>query len=594
MDRLMAWDVIVWGGGSGGVAAALQAARSGATTLLLTPGIWLGGMLSAAGVSAPDGHELSCWQSGLWGALLRELDQRVPEGLDQNWVSCFGFRPDQAEAVLQDWVTRETKLCWWNSTQLLDVVRSEDRIEAVVVCHDKVTTQLSAEVLIDGSDLGDLMALAEVPFRFGWEAQEVWDEPSAPPRDRLERDPFFKAQPIQSPTWVVMGQCGEGRAPELPLHPPEAPFEHCFDGFGLERMLTYGHLPGGLVMLNWPIDGNDWHHGLERCIAVEPDRRADLNAEMQAHSSMFLNTLQRCSGGWLQPGQGFPGKKPELALMPYWREGRRLKGLEVVSERDILPLHPQAKRGPLPMDEGGECTSIAVGTYVNDHHYPGEDWPLAPKSCRWGGRWTGTPFCISYKALISPSTANLLIADKAFSVSHMANGATRLQPLIMNIGQAAGLAAAMAVGQRMAVSDLPIRPLQEALIQEPQAPAAVMPIWTWPTWHADWRDAQLRACRDPEGLTDSGEISRELAAGLTLPTPDQGPSPRYAETVRGQLRTTAEGNWTLHTTKESFPLITLEPAVQASLQDTRNGQSLTLLAAHNPWGPWLRVLRVLS
>ena len=41
--------VLVWGGGTGGVAAALQAARSGATTLLLTPGPWLGGMVSTAG-----------------------------------------------------------------------------------------------------------------------------------------------------------------------------------------------------------------------------------------------------------------------------------------------------------------------------------------------------------------------------------------------------------------------------------------------------------------------------------------------------------------------------------------------------------------
>ena len=46
-------DVVVWGGGTGGVAAALQAARGGADTLLLTPGAWLGGMVSAAGVCCP-------------------------------------------------------------------------------------------------------------------------------------------------------------------------------------------------------------------------------------------------------------------------------------------------------------------------------------------------------------------------------------------------------------------------------------------------------------------------------------------------------------------------------------------------------------
>ena len=46
-------DVVVWGGGTGGVAAAIQASRSGARTLLLTPGTWLGGMVSAAGCVAP-------------------------------------------------------------------------------------------------------------------------------------------------------------------------------------------------------------------------------------------------------------------------------------------------------------------------------------------------------------------------------------------------------------------------------------------------------------------------------------------------------------------------------------------------------------
>ena len=99
-----------------------------------------------------------------------------------------------------------------------------------------------------------------------------------------------------------------------------------------------------------------------------------------------------------------------------------------------MPLSTTAKRGPLPRQADGTCNSIAVGTYANDHHYPGEDWPLAPKSCQWGGRWTGTPFCIPYDALVSDRASNLLVAEKGFSVSHMANGATRLQPLILNLG----------------------------------------------------------------------------------------------------------------------------------------------------------------
>jgi len=100
-------DVLVWGGGTGGVAAAIQAARGGASTLLLTPGSWLGGMVSAAGVCCPDGNELTPWQTGLWGAFLRELERREPEGLDHNWVSCFGYRPTTAEQILQSWVAAE-------------------------------------------------------------------------------------------------------------------------------------------------------------------------------------------------------------------------------------------------------------------------------------------------------------------------------------------------------------------------------------------------------------------------------------------------------------------------------------------------------
>jgi len=579
----MNWDVVVWGGGSGGVAAAVQAARAGAKTLLLTPGIWLGGMLSSAGVSAPDGHELTCWQTGLWGALLRDLKRSVPDGLDHNWVSCFGFRPSQAESVLQRWVAEESQLSWWSEVTLLEVERSADRIASLKVERRGAITALTPKVVIDGSDLGDLMAAAAAPFRFGWEADSLWSEPSAPSAERLDQDPFFRQQPIQSPTWVVMGQLGSGRGPDQPVVAPEPPFQQSLEACGLRRTLTYGRLPNGLVMLNWPLHGNDWHQGLDRCISDDPGERQALESAMQEHSLHFLRSLSASSDGWLQAGHGFPGQTPCLALMPYWREGRRLIGCEVVTERDLLPIAAGQSHGPLPLDASGHCTSIAVGTYANDHHYPGEDWPLAAKSIPWGGRWTGTPFCIPYGSLFGPAIANLLMADKAFSVSHMANGATRLQPLILNIGQAAGLAAALSLQQHCDPPDLPVQQLQHALLDDPVAPAAVMPVWNSPAWHHRWSALQRQALRDPS----------QLENGFVEDTPGAMSAPLEAEAhlVQGTLSADSESTWTLTTAQGDQPLITLEPGVRLALASCDNGAQLSVQAVQNPWGPWLRVLR---
>ena len=583
----MSWDVVVWGGGTGGVAAAVQSARSGAGTLLLTPGPWLGGMLSAAGVCAPDGHELSCWQTGLWGQFIRTLALASSEGLDHNWVSCFGFRPEQAEKLLLHWVMQLPSLQWWSGCELLDVQRKGDRIQSIRVdCNGSIQT-ISGTQWIDGSDLGDLIAKADAPYRWGWESKETWDEPSAPEQARLDQELFFAEQPVQSPTWVVMGQLGKDRPAQFP-HTPAPPFERCLERFGLERTLTYGRLPGGLVMLNWPLNGNDWHQGLQRCISQEADLRASLATDMQEHSCRFLQELERCSCGWLTAADAFPSANPSLALMPYWREGRRLRGRATVTELDLLPVTDGARRGPLT------AQSIAVGTYANDHHYPGDDWPLASKSCQWGGRWTGTPFCIPYDALLNDSVSNLLAAEKCFSVSHMANGATRLQPLILNIGQAAGLAASLAVQQRIDPSDLPADSVQHRLINDPVAPAAVVPLWEWPGWHPHWRDAQMHALNHLDAVDGEGRLDQASRHGLELPGAHQTPLEPRAVEISGRLLRNDDQLYQLQTGLELLNLITLEPGVERCLSQLPHNTQVRLIATENPWGAWWRVLRILG
>jgi hypothetical protein len=215
------------------------------------------------------------------GSLLRALYQAEPEGLDQNWVSCFGYRPTTAEGILQNWVQALPNLQWWSDCQLLQVERSGSSVQAVLIQRSDGVHRIACDVVIDGSDRGDLLPLVETPFRLGWEAQELWGEPSAPSAQRLKSEGFFREQPVQSPTWVVMGQLQSDRPLAAhasgvdpngtPLLLPE-PFKEACAAFGLERTISYGRLPGGLVMLNWPLHGNDWHRGLERAFHGIPRR----------------------------------------------------------------------------------------------------------------------------------------------------------------------------------------------------------------------------------------------------------------------------------------------------------------------------------
>ncbi|NDE21483.1 MAG: FAD-dependent oxidoreductase, partial [Synechococcaceae bacterium WB9_3_282] len=255
--------VLVLGGGTGALGAALQCARSGTKCLLVTPGPWVGGMLSASGVSAPDGNELTPWQTGLWGALLRELRIAVPEGLDNNWVSCFGFQPAQAEKIFQNWIRAEPNLKWMSGWNLQELTKKNKLLTGGIFSNGINQLQVKFDLIIDGTELAESMVYADVPYRLGWEAKEEWDEPSAPEKIKLEQDPFFQTQVVQSPTWVFLarwqGDWNESSQVFRQNKQPAAPFQDCLKPHGLLRCLSYGRLPEDLLMLNWPINGNDWH-----------------------------------------------------------------------------------------------------------------------------------------------------------------------------------------------------------------------------------------------------------------------------------------------------------------------------------------------
>ncbi len=414
--------------------------------------------------------------------------------------------------------------------------------------------------------------------------------------------------PVQAPTWVAILQDfgPDAIATEIPPPPFDCSgaFTNAWSRYGAEKFLNYGRLPGNLFMLNWPISGNDYGRDLGRLVKSEAARFEFLQ-EACWYSQGFAHFIQQELGrryGLAQQVFPFPGSIKGywvgeyalggggLALSPYYRESRRLQGLVTIQEQDILPI-PTGRVAKLPIING-QVRAIAIGNYANDHHYPGVEFPLQPKSIRWGGSVTGTPFTIPYDSLVPISTDGFLVAEKNISVSHIANGATRLQTVVMGIGQAAGMAAALCVESDCQPRDLSVRVLQTALLQDPIAPMAVIPLFNLPPDRNDWLYWQNYYLDHPEDYPIQGNCPS--SSGIISQRIDDFSSPKFS----GIFHAHGEQNYTLTLTEpvglnvSVIELVTLRPEIDQKLQSCPTGKPVIVWGQINLSGAWILVEQI--
>lgn len=569
-------DVLVVGGGTGGSTAAIQCARRGTNTIIVSEFSWLGGMLTAAGVAAPDGSELIALQTGIWGEYLKELRSRQQGGLDQSWVSLFTYEPRTGAAIFADWVKDLPNLQWISGQTPLEVLKNRARITGVRFQD----YEIEAKIILDGTELGDLLALGEIPHRWGWELREEFNEPSAPKTFNELCDRY----PVQSPTWVFLLQDYGEKAPEIPAPAIDYSdnFKGAWDGYGKQKFLNYGRFPNDLFMLNWPQKGNDYGVNLNRLIGSDAEKNEFLQ-EAKEYSLGFAHFLQtHIDRRYGLAKKAFPSPSDgAFALYPYFRESRRLRGLQTIVEADILPMSG-GNVAPLPFNSQGEMNAIAVGNYANDHHYPDVKFPLQPKSMQWGGRWTGTPFTIPYDALIPIATDGFLVCEKNISVSHIANGSTRLQPMVMALGQAAGMAAALCIESNCQPQELHVRKLQEALLDNNHA---VIPLLNLPPDRPDWLQQQRYYLDRPEEYGKEGSCGENFAFSSEK---------EVGEHFRGTFCKLGKNSYRIRLhdrteAKQIWQLITVRPEVHAKLQNCRNEREISVWGWRNFSGGWFLV-----
>ena len=459
-------DVLVIGASASGIAAGIQSARMGVNTIITEPTTWLGGMITAAGVSAFDGnHSLP---SGLFGEF-REALHKVyggPSKVSTGWVSNTLFEPHVGDSIFKSMVLQTKGLTVKYQFQFLRVLKNNDTITGAVFVDEPTNQQITiyARQVIDATELGDVLANAGVPYSLGMEASAATGE---------DIHVSETNDIVQDITYVaILKDYGMGVDKTIAKPKNYDPSE--FDGACTDyyfntanpkpnvdaiKMLNYGKLPNQKYMINWPNRGNDIY--LNVVEMDEANRQSEL-IKAKEQTLRFIYFIQH-QLGFKNLGLAddeFP-THDKLPLIPYHRESRRVKGLVRFDVRHIAKPFD----APSPLYR----TGIAVGDYPIDHHHKKNI--KAPQHLDF---YPVPSFNIPLGSLIPQRVSGLIIAEKSISVSNVVNGTTRLQAIALLIGQAAGTIAALSVQQNLDAQEIPVRKVQLGLLN---SNAYIMPYY---------------------------------------------------------------------------------------------------------------------
>ncbi|MDO3412894.1 FAD-dependent oxidoreductase [Saccharibacillus sp. CPCC 101409] len=478
-------DIAVIGGGTGGVAAALAAAKEGYRVVVTEETDWPGGQLTSQAVP-PDEHR---WieSSGATASYL-EFRERVRRYYRDNypltdaaasnptlnpgggWVSRLAHEPKVALRVLQDMLApylHSGRIRLLTGAAAISAETEGDRVLSVTVgAEARKRVRITADYFLDGTDCGDLLELTGTEYVTGAESRADTGEPHA-----LEQaDPLD----MQSITWVGAVDYIEGGDFTIPR--PAAydfwkTFVPDFSEFpilswyatdsndttktkeftlfpvpeGTTPLWTYRRIvnpgifriplfDGPATLLNWA--QNDYYTLPIIGPGVTAGERLDRLEESRQLTLSLVYWLQteapRPDGGAGWPGirlrGDLLGTEDGLAKAPYIRESRRIKALYTVTEHDVS-RELRGERGIKRYED-----SVGVGSYSLDLH------PTTVSQRTF--YIPNYPYEIPLGSLIPERVVNLLPACKNIGTTQIANGCYRLHPTEWNIGESAGLLAA--------------------------------------------------------------------------------------------------------------------------------------------------------
>ncbi|HEX5219319.1 MAG TPA: FAD-dependent oxidoreductase [Verrucomicrobiae bacterium] len=518
-------DICIYGGTSGGVVAAVQAARMGKSVVIVCPEQHLGG-LSSGGLGFTD-----TGNKAVIGGLAREFYHRVWKQYDQpeawKWEqredygnqgqgtpaihkdlrTMWIFEPHVAERVFEDWI-REYKIPvyrneWLDRTS--GVKKENQRIVSISTLSGKT---YRAKMYLDATYEGDLMAAAEVDYHVGREANSVYGEQwNGVQTGVLHHRHHFGAVKQKISPYVVPGDPSSGVLPRISTnHPGEygqgdrKVQAYCF------RLCLTDH-PENRVPFPKP-DGYDpaqyelllrifqagWRETFAKFDPV-PNRKTDVNN----HGPMSFDNIgynydypeasyerrreiikehEQYQKGWLyfiandprvpsevrEKMQKWGLARDEFRDNGNWPHQLYIREARRMIGQYVMTENELLKKRPTPEPVGmGSYTidSHNIQRYITPEGYVQNEGDI--------GVSTRGPYQIAYGALLPKrGQVDNLLVPVCVSSSHIAFGSIRMEPVFMILGQSAATAAAMAIDARVAVQDVPYSKLRERLLQDGQ------------------------------------------------------------------------------------------------------------------------------
>ena len=400
-------DVLVVGGGPGGVCAGIMAARNGVKTLLVERYGCLGGMAVFGEVSPFMRSHVNdraldrpvyvdwCRQMRLYRS--DEVNRKFP--FDENTAAGMVSK-DEAMLAMEDLLLEAGARIIYHHT-LVDVIMEDGRIAAAVFHSKSGYCAVQAKIFIDSTGDGDLAVLAGAPFEFGNE------------------DGF--CQPMT--TCFKLAGVDRSRMPD------RAGINAIYDRIKAEGKIE---CPRENVLWFLTPEEDVIHFNTTRIIkksAINGLELSEAEIEGRRQVRQFVDFLRRYVPGFEQ------ARIHSIAHHVGVRESRRILGLIYQTAEDFK----KAAKYPDGVVKANYPIDIhnPSGTGTVMQHMELNDW-----------------YEIRYGTLVPRNSRNLLMGCRSISLDHALHSSARVMPPVCSIGQAAGMAAALCVKKNTQPSEL--------------------------------------------------------------------------------------------------------------------------------------------